>query len=219
MIFINFKTYEQGTGDNAEALVQTIESIAESSHVKLIPVVQAVDLATIASTTKLEVWIQKVDSIDFGAHTGATLPESALEAGAIGTFLNHSENKIASFEELTKTHMRAKEVGLKTLIFASSLTEFKKILTLKPDFIAYEPEELVGSSEKSVASERPEIITDAFNLSKEQGIPLIVGAGIHSREDIKTSLNLGASGFAVASDILKAHDPKAELLDLIEGYN
>ncbi|KKS20567.1 MAG: Triosephosphate isomerase [candidate division WWE3 bacterium GW2011_GWA1_41_8] len=61
MIFINFKTYEQGTGDNAEALVQTIESIAESSHVKLIPVVQAVDLATIASTTKLEVWIQKVD--------------------------------------------------------------------------------------------------------------------------------------------------------------
>ncbi|KKS20566.1 MAG: Triosephosphate isomerase [candidate division WWE3 bacterium GW2011_GWA1_41_8] len=133
--------------------------------------------------------------------------------------MNHSENKIASFEELTKTHMRAKEVGLKTLIFASSLTEFKKILTLKPDFIAYEPEELVGSSEKSVASERPEIITDAFNLSKEQGIPLIVGAGIHSREDIKTSLNLGASGFAVASDILKAHDPKAELLDLIEGYN
>ena len=33
---------------------------------------------------------------------------------------------------------------------------------------------------------------------------LIVGAGIHSRDDVKKSLELGATGIAVAKDILKA---------------
>jgi indole-3-glycerol phosphate synthase len=47
---------------------------------------------------------------------------------------------------------------------------------------------------------------------------LVVGAGIHSREDVKTALGFGVSGFAVASDVLKAKNPKKELVDLAEGY-
>jgi len=45
-----------------------------------------------------------------------------------------------------------------------------------------------------------------------------VGAGIHELTDVKKSMELGAVGVAVATDIVKAVDPKKELLDLVEGF-
>jgi len=219
MIFINFKTYLQGTGQSAVDLVKSLTELAENTHVKLIPVVQAADLKEITATTTLEVWAQHTDPVTYGAHTGSVLPEAVIEDGAQGTFLNHSEHKFANFNDLTAANSRAQELGLKTLIFASDLPELKLILKLKPTFVSYEPPELIGSSTKSVASEEPSIIKKASDIARGESIPLIVGAGIHSREDIKTSLELGASGFAIASDIMKAEDPVAELKELIEGYN
>ena len=58
----------------------------------------------------------------------------------------------------------------------------------------------------------------AVETAKTHNLPLIVGAGIHSRDDVKKSLELGATGIAVAKDILKAENPKKELLDLVEGF-
>ena len=40
MLFINFKTYEEGTGKNALELIKILEEVAESSQIKIIPVVQ-----------------------------------------------------------------------------------------------------------------------------------------------------------------------------------
>ena len=37
-------------------------------------------------------------------------------------------------------------------------------------------------------------------------------------DDVRKSLELGAVGVAVASDIVKSEDPKKEILDLIEGF-
>lgn len=219
MIFINFKTYPAGTGELALNLVKSLTHLAESTHVKLIPVVQATDLREITAITTLEVWVQHVDPVSFGAHTGSILPEAVIEDGAQGTFLNHSEHKFENFDNLVKAVEITKSHNLKSLVFAGSLPELKTILELRPDYVSYEPPELIGSADKSVASEEPEIIKEACQLAKEISIPLIVGAGIHSREDIKTSLELGASGFAIASDIMKAEDPIEELKDLIEGYN
>ena len=100
MIFINFKTYEQGTGANAVKLAKIIEEASFETHVKIIPAVQASDIKEITNTTKLEVWVQKIDPVDPGAHTGAILPEAVVEDGATGTFLNHSENKIESYRKI-----------------------------------------------------------------------------------------------------------------------
>lgn len=219
MIFVNFKTYEQGTGENASSLVKIIENVSEQMQIKIIPVVQLSDLGEIVNESTVEVWAQNVEGIEYGSHTGHVLPEAVLAAGAKGTFLNHSEIKDGDFEKLGKATERAAEVGLKTLIFAADMVELEHVVGLKPDYVSYEPPELIGSSDKSVATERPEIITQAVEIAKKDSIPLIVGAGIHTREDIKTSLNLGASGFAIASGILKAKDPKAELLNLCSGYN
>lgn len=218
MIFLNFKTYESGTGDTALAMSAIVEEVSHLSGIKIIPVVQIADIREVVSNVSVEVWSQKVDPVTFGAHTGSILPESVLEDGARGTFLNHSENRFSDFETLNKAHDRAREVGLKTLIFAKDIDELKKVVTLKPDYISYEPPALIGSKDKSVATAEPEIITQAVEISKKENVPLIVGAGVHSAEDVRICIELGAVGIAVASDVMLSDNPKQELLDLVEGF-
>lgn len=217
MIFVNYKTYEEGTGPKAVTLTKVLEEVAHDTQIKIVPVVQAADIKEVVSSTTLEVWVQKIDAVEPGAHTGSILAEAVLDDGAAGTFLNHSESRFSSFDELAKASDRAKSVDLKTLIFAADINEFKDISSLTPSFLAYEPPELVGSSTTSVAS-RPEIIKKASEIARLAGIPLIVGAGVHSADDVRKCLEQGAVGIAVASDILKAENPKKELLDLTEGF-
>lgn len=219
MIFLNFKTYESGTGDTALAMSAIVEEVSHLSGVKIIPVVQVADIREVVSSVAIEIWTQKIDPVTYGAHTGSILPESVLEDGARGTFLNHSENRFSDFETLTKAHDRAREVGLKTLIFAKDIEELEKITSLNPDYISYEPPALIGSKDKSVATAEPDIITKAAEISKKSGIPLIVGAGVHSEDDVRTCLELGAVGVAVASDVMNAKDPKKELMDLCLGFS
>lgn len=218
MIFINFKAYEKGSGQKALTLVRILEEVANETQIKIVPVVQVIDAELAVNSTKLEVWIQHIDPISYGAHTGWTLPEEAVRVGIKGVFLNHSEHKFADFDILTKAQARCREVDLKTLIFADSVDELEKVVGLKPTFVSYEPPELVGSVDVSVAQAKPEIITQASVISREASTPLIVGAGIHSKDDVKKSLELGATGVAVATDVVKAEDPKKELLELTEGF-
>lgn len=218
MIFLNFKTYKSGTGGEGLKLAKIVESVSHDSGVKIIPTVQISDIKEVASSVSIEVWSQRVDAIEYGAGTGGILPEAVFEDGAIGTFLNHSESRFPDFETLSKAHDRAREVGLKTLIFAKDIDELTKISSLSPDYISYEPPELIGRSDMSVASAQPEIILKASEISKKTGLPLIVGAGVHSYEDVKKCLELGAVGIAVASDVMKAENPEKELRDLVEGF-
>ena len=218
MIFVNYKTYEEGSGQKAITLTKVLEEVAHASQVKIIPVVQIIDAETIIASTTLEVWIQHVDPLTYGAHTGWTLPEEASKIGISGVFLNHSEHKFDNFDALATANEKAMSANLKTLIFASDLEELKKICGLSPTFVAYEPADLVGSTTTSVAEARPEIISQAFEIAKGAGLPLIVGAGIHSTNDVKKSLELGAVGVAVATDIVKSTDPKKELTELTEGF-
>ena len=104
------------------------------------------------------------------------------------------------------------------MVFAANLAELDKVAELKPTFVAYEPPELVGSKTTSVAEAKPEVIAKAVEITKNHDLPLIVGAGIKSADDVRKSLELGAVGVAVASDIVAAKDPKKEILDLTEGY-
>jgi triosephosphate isomerase len=218
MIFINFKTYRQGSGENAVKLTKVLEEIATETKIKIIPVVQAADIQEVVQSTKLEVWAQTIDPVEFGAHTGALLPEAVFEDGASGTFLNHSEHKFTDYEKLKLAVNRAKEVNLKTLIFADNVAELEKVSVLYPDYVSYEPPELVGSETTSVATAHPEVIKKAAEIAKTKGLPLIAGAGIHSREDVKKSLELGAVGVAVASGVVKTENPREKLLNLTEGF-
>lgn len=218
MIFVNYKTYLEGLGENALKLTKILEGVAHESQVKIIPVVSTIDAQTLISSTSLEIWIQHIDPIGYGAHTGWTLPEEVAKVGVYGVFLNHSEHKFDNLDSLYVANEKAMSANLKTLIFASDLDELKKISNLAPTYVAYEPAELVGSTTVSVSEAKPEIIQEASEIARGFGLPLVVGAGIHSQEDVRKGIELGAVGFAVATDIVKASDPRAELLDLVEGF-
>lgn len=218
MIFVNFKTYKQSTGKNAILLANQIKRVSDLTKVTIIPVVQASDIREVKDSMGIEVWAQKIDPVSFGAHTGAILPEAVKEDGAVGVFLNHSEARFESNSDLEKAILRAKEVGLKTLVFAKDESEVKKFAVFHPDFIAYEPPELIGSRETSVATAKPEIISKVAVLLKDFRVPLIVGAGISDVVDVKKSLELGAVGVAVASSVVLADNPFEKLKELAGGF-
>lgn len=218
MIFVNFKTYEQGTGEAALSLVEICREVEKQTSIRIIPVVQAVDIFRLTDRG-FEVWAQHIDNIEYGQNTGQILPQAMIEAGAKGTILNHSENKLpieVIGETITKIRNSKFEIlKFKVLVCCESLEEGKEIVRFKPDFLAYEPPELIGG-ETSVSVAEPEVISEFVREIKE--IPVLIGAGIHSQADIKKGLELGAKGFLVASDVVLAQDPKQELLDLAKGF-
>lgn len=217
MIFVNFKTYKEGTGIKAVELARDLSSCQSQAKVPIIPVVQPTDIRLSVTASLYEVWAQHVDAIEYGKNTGWILPEAIAEAGAMGTFLNHSEHKLK--ESSIKNHVsRCREVGLKTLVFAADLDELKKIVKLRPDMVAYEPPELIASATTSVAKVKPEIIKEAVEVAKKAGVPLIVGAGVKDAADVKKSLELGAVGVAASSAIILAEDSKKVVLDLAKGF-
>jgi triosephosphate isomerase len=77
-----------------------------------------------------------------GKHTGHITPENVKLVGAVGTILNHSENK-QSLPNIDRCIVIAREVGLITVCCAESLKEAKAIAKFSPDFIAYEDPELI----------------------------------------------------------------------------
>ncbi len=216
LFFINFKTYEQGTGEKALKLAKIIEKVSIESGVKIIAVVQPIDLRLLSENSLIEVFSQHMDNVKYGASTGKILPEAVKQAGAKGTILNHAENKVSN-QEIEKTINRARELGLKIMVCAESIQRAKEIAVFKPDFIAIEPPELIGGS-KSISSESPEIISNAVKeINSINQIPVIAGAGINSIQDVEKAIELGASGVFVASAIVKAKNPEEKLRELVKG--
>lgn len=208
MIFVNFKTYLEAIGGNALKLAKMADDLSLEKGINIFPAPATAEIGEIAGLVKVDIWAQSLD----------LAPNELSKIGAKGTFLNHSDHKYKNWDELIEAVKLCKTEGLKTLVFADNIEELKKTLGLKPDFVSYEPPELIGSTETSVSAARPEVIGEASKLSKEVGIPLIVGAGIKSRKDVVKSLELGASGVAVSSAVVKADDPKKVLLELTEGF-
>ena len=201
---INFKTYKNGK--EAIALAKKIEKVNR----KIIIGVQASDIHEIVRNTSLEVFAQHVDPYEPGRYTGYTIPEGVKASGAKGTFLNHSEHKL-DLKTIELTIMRCRQAGLKTAVFAKNLREARKIESFKPDFLIYEPPELVAG-DISVSNAKPKIIEE---IAREIKMKFLVGAGIKNRKDVLTALKLGASGIAVSSAITKARNPEKVLRELI----
>lgn len=214
MIFINFKTYDQGTGQAALRLAKICQLVEKKTSIEIIPIVQATDIFCLTSQG-FKVWAQHIDDINFGPNTGQILPQAVKGAGAEGTLLNHSEYKLP-VEVIKETLKRCQTLGLKTLVCSDNLSEAKEIIEAKPDLIAYEPPEFIGSRIDSVSIAKPGVIKDF--TSKIKKTPVLVGAGIHSREDVKAALKLGAIGILVATDVVLAKKPEKELLDLAGGF-
>lgn len=208
----NFKNYEQAVGSNAVKLAKIHEKVAKETGVSIAIAVNALDIARVAEAVSIPVFAQHIDGCDYGSFTGHILPQAVKKAGAVGTLLNHSENRIEA-DCLSNTSTYAQKTSLCRVVCAENAEEVGQFSEFEPDFIAYEPPELIGSSDLSVATAKPEVIADS--VAAARGIPLLVGAGINSVKDIEISLKLGAKGFLVASAIVKAADPEKALREMV----
>jgi len=216
MIFVNFKTYSQGSGKKAIELAKICQEVAEERKIPIIPLVQAFDICRISREVKIPLWLQHLDWHPQGKYTGWLNLETALEAGAKGTILNHSEHKLP-FGAVRRTIKRIRKTNsqFQVLVCCGSLGKAERLIKLKPDFLAYEPPELIGG-EVSVSEYNPTAIAHFVEICGET--PAIIGAGIKNRNDVKIGVKLGAKGILVSSHVVLAGNPKEVLENLAEGF-
>jgi len=201
IIIINFKAYDSAIGKNAVKLAKICEKVAKKRKKSVAVSVSETDIAEVSKAVSIPVLAQHIDPDEPGAHTGAILAEEIKAVGAVGTLLNHSEKRIPH-DILEKTIEHAKKAKL--------------IKKFKPDFIAVEPPELIGGT-ISVSSAKPGVIKASKQALKGSRSKLIVGAGVHTTEDVKKSIELGAVGVLLASGVTKAKNPEQVLEDLAKG--
>ncbi len=216
VIVVNFKLYTQGSGKKALDLIKTMERVGEERGVTLVAALNPLDLGALRKDAHIPVIIQHADAVEFGAFTGRINLEVAKERGADGVLVNHSERRltIADIDYLVE---RAKKLNMVSLVCANNPRVSGALAFLRPDFIAMEPPELIGG-DISVSKAKPEAITQTIEAVKSVAdIPVLVGAGIKSGEDVKRALELGAQGVLVASGIVKARNPYEALNDLVDG--
>lgn len=213
VIIVNFKLYEQATGDNALDLARIHEKVAKETGASLAIAVNPIDLARVAEAVDIPVFAQHLDPIKFGGHTGHISPDLVKEVGAYGTLLNHAEYPIG-LETMIKSIERCREVGLFTILCADTPETARDFVKYNPDLIAVEPPELIGG-DISISKSGPHIIERAVQLVGEGKV--LVGAGIRDPEDVTIALSLGAVGVLLASGVTKASDPYLVLQGLVSG--
>ncbi|MFX1508781.1 MAG: triose-phosphate isomerase [Promethearchaeota archaeon] len=214
LILVNLKTYKESMGDKAVALAKMAEEVSNEVGVCVALAPQFTDLQRVASSTEVPVFAQHLDAVTPGRGTGAILAEAVVEAGAIGTLLNHSERQL-KLSDLEASLGRAKEVGLKVCVCSNNQAVSGAAAALGPDFIAVEPPELIGTG-IPVSQTQPEVVTATVSTIKSinnKVIPLC-GAGISTGDDVKAALKLGTYGVLLASGVTKAKDPKKVLHDM-----
>ena len=215
LVIVNLKTYLEGTGNNARELAQIAKGIIERTSVNIALAPQFTDLSLLAQGTSVPLYAQHIYPIAPGSHTGHILPEAVRGAGAIWTLINHSERRLP-FETVDATIQRAKEVGLLSCVCANTPRAAQRIASYRPDIVAVEPPELIGTG-IPVSQAQPEVITSTVTLVREVNadVTILCGAGITRGEDVAAALKLGTEGVLIASGIVKAADRRAALLDLV----
>ena len=215
IVILNFKTYMESTGKNALKLAMASEMVAEETCVNMVIAPQSSDIYSLSKEVEIPVFAQHVDAVDAGGHTGSTLIECVKEAGATGCLVNHSEQrmKLADIDVVVK---KAAEKDMVSVLCTNNIETSVAASTLKPDFVAIEPPELIGSG-IPVSKAEPEIVEGTVDIIHQINpkISVLCGAGISTGEDMKAAMDLGAEGVLLASGIIMAKDPKEALLNLV----
>jgi len=215
VIAVNFKTYAQATGEGALRIAKAAEKVWKETGITIVVAPQLADLYRITQEVEIPVFAQHIDPITPGSHTGHVLPEAVKEAGAVGTLLNHSENRMI-LADLEASIRRAEEVGLMTMVCSNNPAVSAAVAALGPDYVAVEPPELIGTG-IPVSKAKPEVITDTVELVRRVNpdVKVLTGAGISTGEDVKKALELGTVGVLLASGVTKAKNPEKAIRNLV----
>jgi triosephosphate isomerase len=210
-LIINFKNYEEVLGGRAVKLAKAAHQVAEKLKVEIVVAPPQPSLALIAKNVSIPVISQHVDDEKMGASTGFFVPEIAKSCGAVGSLINHSEHRI-EMKSIASLVERIRNIGMTSIVCAREPHEVLEISAFKPDFIAIEPPQLIGSG-RAVSKENPAIITKSIQGAGSRS-SIICGAGITDEGDVAKAMDLGSHGILVASGIVKAsswHEKIAEL--------
>ncbi len=207
MVIVNFKTYIESTGQKALELAKQAQKVNDETGILVGIAPQFTDIKTIADTVHVPVFAQHLDPIKTGAYTGHVLVDSVKQAGAAGTLINHSERRL-KLSEIDEIIRITKEHDLVSIVCANNPSTSAAVAALKPDIIAIEPPELIGTG-IPVSKAKPEVVTDTVKLVRQINptVTILCGAGISHGEDVAAALKLGTEGVLVASGIVKAKNP------------
>ena len=211
-ILVNLKAYPCDPIEVATAA----RDVADAAGVRIAVSPQAADIARVAETG-VETWAQHVSPNDHGSHTGSTLAEAVAENGAVGTLINHSENRL-KLADVDASVRAAERADLEAVVCANNPAQVGAAAALAPDAGAVEPPALIGG-DVSVATADPGIVEDAVDAAAavDGDVDVFCGAGVSTGDDVDAAGELGASGVLLASGVAKADDPEAVLEDLVAG--
>ena len=217
LVLVNFKTYGEGTGKKALELAKSCEKVSSEAGVCVGVAPQSADIAPIADAVSIPVFSQHVDPVSAGSFTGHVLAECVKEAGAVGTLINHSERRL-KLADIDAIVTRARENTLISVVCSNNALVSAAAATLKPDMIAVEPPELIGTG-IPVSKAKPEVVSGTVELVRRlnRDVVILCGAGITRGDDVAAALTLGTEGVLVASGIVKAKDPYTVLLEFAEA--
>jgi triosephosphate isomerase len=215
-IMINFKTYDQAAGYDAEEIVKICKEVMDETGKSISCCPQAPDLYR-CSQYKIPILAQHENTELPGGHTGKITIKSIKENGCDGSLINHSENRI-TYEKINELIHLLRQSDLISIVCVRDVYEASAVAKLHPDVIAIEPPELIGG-DISVTNANPDIIKDSVNAVHEisEDIIVLCGAGVKTGEDVKKAIELGASGVLIASGVTKAKDKKQAIMNLVKG--
>jgi triosephosphate isomerase len=213
-LIVNFKNYEEVSGDKAVRLAKAAEAAAKKSKAEIVVAPPQAALALVAKSVKIPVICQHVDGEKMGSSTGYFLPEMAKSYGAAGSLINHSEHRI-EMKQIAGLVERLRALRMTSIVCAREPWEVMEISAFQPDFIAIEPPELIGSG-RAVSAENPAIITKSIEAAGSRS-KVICGAGITGKSDVAKAMELGSKGILVASGIVKARSWADKIAELAGG--
>jgi triosephosphate isomerase len=211
---IGLKGYAYGA--EAVRLALAADRVSHELGVTVIFDPQAVDIPAVARETRhVLVFAQHMDPVAAGRGAGSVLAEAIKEAGAVGTMLNHSERRM-TLADINRSIVRAREVGLATMVCADSPEEAAAVAMLGPDIVLAEPPELIATS-RSAATEMRGFVERTVELVGRIDPDIIVmcGAGVQTPDDVAQMVGLGVGGTGSSSGILKAADPIGQMHAMI----
>jgi triosephosphate isomerase len=209
-VIVNLKAYACDSVEIATAAAD----VADDSGARIAVAPQTAHVERVAATG-VETWAQHVSPVEHGSHTGSTLAESVVSAGATGTLLNHSEQRL-KLADIDGGIRAAERTDLATVVCANNPSQIGAVTALSPDMVAVEPPELIGTG-TPVSHADPDIVREAVQAAGnvDESVPVLCGAGISSGDDVAAAADLGSEGVLLASGVAKADDPRAALADLV----
>lgn len=211
VILLNLKTHPRAAGYKALELAKIAEEVSKEYSMTIAVAPQYADIYRVASEVDIPVFAQHIDPVEPGRFTGYVSALSVKEAGAAGSLINHSERKLDLYEVKDCIDV-TKKYNLISVCCSEDLHEAKGIAKFVPDFIAYEPPELIGTG-MAVSKAKPKAVSDFVKLIRKLNneIKPLCGAGIERGKDAGAAIELGTCGVLVHSAFVKAVNPRKAL--------